>query len=74
MKSNLPIIFVLLIAGCTTTQNINNSPIYPVSCSGFKGWDHCYSQAKVNCKNGFNVINSTEDVVAQSRNMTYQCK
>lgn len=74
MKNRFLFVLIFLAGGCSTTQNLQNSPVYPVSCSGFRGWDYCYSQARVNCKNGFNVINSTEDVVAQSRNMTYQCK
>ncbi len=65
--------FIIMVS-CSSNPTIKNSFNNSVNCSGFKGWDYCYSQAKVTCNNGFYIVDSSEDIVTQTRKMTFQCK
>ncbi len=72
MMKFLLIALIVLLTGCTSLYNKNHQT-FIVSCSGFKNWDACYSEAKLVCSNQFNIINKFEDLVTQSRKLSYQC-
>lgn len=68
----LLIALIVLLSGCNGFYN-KNLQTYVVSCSGFKNWDSCYSEAKLVCSSRINIINKYENLVTQSRKLNYQC-
>lgn len=59
MKRTLLIVTLLILAGCTTTQEIrrpDGSVEHLIACGASLGWNVCYNQANKVCPSGYDTL------------------
>lgn len=45
-----------------------------LTCSGFKTWQDCRTQAKASCPNGYVTADALENILIQRREVSIACK
>ena len=74
MKAFLSSITVLLLAGCTTTQEIkrpDGAIEYLIACGASLGWNICYSKANEICPTGYSTL--AEDAGFNRKELRIAC-
>lgn len=74
MKITLIISTAILLAGCTTTQEIrrpDGSIEYLIACGAGTGWNICYEQANKVCPSGYKTL--SEDAGFNRKELRISC-
>lgn len=74
MKKALVGVAVVLLAGCTTTQEIkraDGTSEHLIGCGAATGWDVCYSKANEICPQGYNTVK--EDAGFNRKELRINC-
>lgn len=67
----------LLLAACASyapKEQLAEAPWQTLTCSGFKTWNDCRTQALASCPRGFYIANELENVLIQRRQVEVACK
>jgi hypothetical protein len=73
-KIMLSILCALLVASCTTTQQINRpggEKEYLVACGAATGWNICYKKANKLCPEGYTTL--SEDAGFNRKELRISC-
>ena len=73
-RSIIAVRAVLLLTGCTTTQEIrrpDGKVEYLVACGASLGWNICYDKANQLCPNGY--ITLSEDAGFNRKELRIEC-
>lgn len=58
----------------TSMSNVSSKHWQTLTCSGFKTWQDCRTQAKASCPSGYFTADALENILIQRREVSIACK